>query len=164
MDDLWWAENAADERQRFINDHADLLQAVAPRVDELGWLVDSTNGTGRWDALSAQPDTVQEQVYPMYRLPDKVAACDNARTRSLWFGLVPTYSAEHWKDPSPQAHGRLVPKLDERAIYHLRTVATQKPAKGHEHCPRSGGGAYPASRFAWQLPTIRRAPKTTRCR
>jgi hypothetical protein len=152
VDDLWWAEDAADERQRFIDDHADLLQSVTPRVDEQGWLVDSTNGTGRWDALSAQSDTVKEQLYPMYRLPDKVAACDNARTRSLWFGLVPTYSAEHWKDPSPQAHGRLVPKLDERAIYHLRTVATQKPAPGHEHCPPKRWWSVPSEPFRLAAP------------
>jgi hypothetical protein len=49
----------------------------------------------------------------------------------LWFGLVPTYSSEHWTDPD----GVLQPKLDDTEIYELRCIVTQPPEPGHEHCP-----------------------------
>ena len=164
VDDLWWAEDAAHERQRFIDEHEDLLQAVTAHIQEQGWLVDSTDGTGRWDALTAESDTVQEQVYPMYRLPDRVAACNNARTRSLWFGVVPTYSAEHWKDPSPQAHGAWFPSWTNAPSTTSGRWSRRNRRQATSTAPRSGGGACPASRSGSRRPTTRRAPKTTRFR
>lgn len=149
VDQLWWAQAL---RERLDNNHVDVLQAVTAHVQEQGWLVDSTNGTGRWDALSAQSNAVHEQVYPMYRIPETAAKCDTARTRSMWFGLVPTYSAEHWKDPSPDANGRMVPKLDEHAIYQIRTVVTQKRPPGQEHCPPKQWWSVPTEPFRLAAP------------
>jgi hypothetical protein len=150
VDELWWAHTAA--RERFELDHSDLLDAVSAQVHEQGWLVDSADGTGRWDELTAQSDTVQEEILPMYRLPDQVGACDAARTRSLWFGVVPTYSSMHWLDPASGAHGRPVPKLDERAVYQIRTVVTQQPARGHEHCPPKRWWSAPTEPFRLAAP------------
>lgn len=150
VDDLWWADEAA--RERFALDHADILDAVTGHVREQAWLVDSATGSGRWAELSDRTTTEDEQVYPMWRLPDEAGACDAARTRSLWFGIVPTYSSEHWLDPAPSAKGRPVPKLDERAIYEIRTVVTQRPERGREHCPPNRWWSVPSEPFRLAAP------------
>ena len=131
-EDLWWADELA--RQRFLEDHKELLQAVTAHTTNQTWLVDSKTGTGRWADLDAdRSDTETEQTVSMWRLPAE--KCDPDWTRSLWFGVVPTYSAEHWNDPSLPQSERSVPKLDERAIYEIVCIATKKPEPGHEHCP-----------------------------
>jgi hypothetical protein len=131
-EDIWFAHELA--RQRFVEDHKDLLHAVTAHTTDQAWLVDSKTGSGRWADLTAQPaDTETEQTLPMWRLPRD--PCDPDWTRSLWFGVVPTYSAEHWNDPSLPQSDKSVPKLDERAIYEIVCIATQAPAPGHEHCP-----------------------------
>ena len=133
VDDLWWANQAA--RERFTEDHADLLNAVTAHVDSQSWLVDSATGDGRWGDLGGRGPTEAEQTFPMWRLPDRLDTCAAANTRSLWFGLVPTYSADHWLDPDPAASGRPVPKLDDHAIYELVCSVTQSPAARQEQCP-----------------------------
>jgi hypothetical protein len=131
--DLWWADVAA--RERFSQGHADLLNAVTGHVDVQSWLVNSTTGKGRWAVLSDKKPQEAEQTFRMWRLPDRPDTCAAANTRSLWFGLVPTYSADHWLDPDPAAHGRPVPKLDDHAIYELVCSVTQPQPAGQEHCP-----------------------------
>lgn len=148
VDDLWWANTVYEQLAR---DHADLIEAVGVKIEEQGWLVDAKTGSGRWDKLSAQSETLREQVYPMFRIPDTAAKCDKARTRSMWFGLVPTYSAEHWKE-SIGDRDRLVPKLDERAIYHIRTLVTQKRPPGQEHCPPKQWWSEPTEPFRLAAP------------
>ena len=133
LEDLWWADMAA--RERFAEGHADLLNAVTAHVDVQSWLVNSTTGKGRWAALADKKPNEAEETFRMWRLPDRPDACAAANTRSLWFGLVPTYSADHWLDPDPAAHGRPVPKLDDHAIYELVCSVTQPPPAGQEHCP-----------------------------
>jgi hypothetical protein len=131
--DLWWADKAALER--FSQSHADLLNSVTGHVDIQSWLVNSTTGKGRWAALAGKKPHEAEQSFPMWRLPDRQDACAAANTRSLWFGLVPTYSADHWDHPDPATHARPVPKLDDHAIYELVCSVTQPPPPGQEHCP-----------------------------
>jgi hypothetical protein len=142
VDDLWWADQAA--RERFTEDHADLLDAVTAHLDSQSWLVDSTTGAGRWGDLADQTATEAEQMFPMWRLPDRPDTCAAANTRSLWFGLVPTYSADHWVDPDPAAGGRPVPKLDDHAIYEIVCSVTQPPPAGQEQCP---------PKVSWSTPT-----------
>jgi hypothetical protein len=151
-DDLWWADQAA--RERFIEDHADLLQAVTAHVDSQSWLVDSATGDGRWAALADRASTETEQTFPMWRLPDRTDTCAAANTRSLWFGLVPTYSADHWlePDPDPAAKRRPVPKLDDHAIYELVCSVTQPPAAGQEDCPPKVWWSAPTEPFRLAAP------------
>lgn len=131
-EDLWWADELA--RERFEEDHRDLLHAVTAHTSNQAWLFDSKTGVGRWADLDAErADTETEQAIPMWRLPAE--PCDQDRTRSLWFGVVPTYSSEHWNDPSLPQSERNVPKLDERAIYEIVCIATQAPPPGREQCP-----------------------------
>lgn len=131
--DLWWADVAV--RERFSQGHADLLNAVTGHVEVQSWLVNSVTGEGRWAALADKKPHEAEQTFRMWRLPDRQDTCTAANTRSLWFGLVPTYSAEHWLHPDPATHSRPVPKLDEHAIYELVCSVTQPRPAGQEHCP-----------------------------
>lgn len=131
-EDLWFADRLA--RERFEEDQEDLLKAVTAHSANQIWLTNSKTGRGRWVKTDVTPEIDEsEQRMPMWRIPpDK--ACEADRTRSLWFGVVPTYSADHWNDP---AAGRSVPKFDERAIYEIICIATQKQPLGHEHCAKS---------------------------
>jgi hypothetical protein len=104
-------------------------------VDSQSWLVNSATGAGRWGDLVGRGPTETEQTFPMWRLPDRTDTCAAANTRSLWFGLVPTYSADHWLDPDPAASGRPVPKLDDHAIYEIVCSVTQPRPARQEHCP-----------------------------
>lgn len=129
-EDLWWADTLA--RKRFEEDKKPLLEAVTAHTTNQMWLTNPKTGKGRWVGLDVKPSPDEvEQTIPMWRLPPE--ECDPDQTRSLWFGVVPTYSAEHWNDPSRP--NRSVPKLDERAIYEIVCIATQQPRPGHEHCP-----------------------------
>ena len=72
----------------------------------------------------------------MWPLPPRAEDCAAARTRSLWFGVVPTYSAE--------VDEIGLPKLDDRSVYRIRCFARLAPAPGQEHCP---------PRIWWSHPT-----------
>jgi hypothetical protein len=61
----------------------------------------------------------------MWQLPARPDDCAPAQTRSLWFGIVPTFSAD-----TDAATAR--PKLDDRSIYRLRCFVRQPREPG---CP-----------------------------
>jgi len=127
--DLLFAHEA--ERDRFELDHGPLIEALGATHEEWGWVPGHGGG---WREAPAGPAGAlpipDEEQLPMFRLPPR-PGCDPDRTRSLWCGLVPTYSSDHWTDKA----GDVRPKLDDRSIYEMRCVVTQAPAPGHEHCP-----------------------------
>jgi hypothetical protein len=73
----------------------------------------------------------------MWQLPPRERDCAPARSRSLWFGVVPTHSADS------DERGR--PRLDDRTVYRVRCLARQHPGPGHESCP---------DRFSWSEPSL----------
>jgi hypothetical protein len=132
VDDVWWAQEML--RQRLEDEQKPLLDAIHVKHEMQSWVVDSKTGTGRWTATAAKYGQNEDEArIRMWRLPPE--ECDADGTRSLWFGLVPTYSSEHWIDINKKGAEQSVPKLDERAIYEIVCVATQNPVPGHEHCP-----------------------------
>lgn len=123
-----------------------LPDGLASAVRTEGWFVGRA-GHRRWRDL-AQPIPegldLREETYPMWRLPAPEGACEAAGTRSLWFGLVPTYTgetADAFDDPTPPGvppaarDDKGAPKLDEYAVYEIVCLARPKPARGREHCP-----------------------------
>ncbi|WP_433157891.1 hypothetical protein [Kribbella sp. CA-247076] len=80
-------------------------------LGEQSWMVDGLGGQGWVDVdsdghpLPDRPITPEEQLdlndaltevtVLMWRVPINSALCDAARTRSLWFGLVPTWSRDY---------------------------------------------------------------------
>ena len=89
------------------------------------WAVPARDDLAR--EASAATSEAQEQELSMWRVPTSASGCPAAATRSLWFGVVPTYSAEF--DPQHQ------PKLDEHTTYVLYCVARRRRAPPHQDCP-----------------------------
>jgi hypothetical protein len=132
---VWWADVAA--LAEFNENHAELLGTLNPIIREEGW---GRRGDERpaWRNVSStsagDPELLEnEERIPMWRLPPAENSCDAASTRSLWFGLIPTYSSDHWTDTK----GQIQTKLDDDAIYQLRCVVVGAPPPGHEQCPSS---------------------------
>jgi len=132
-----------------------LPDGIASDVRVEGWFT-GPGGHRRWRDL-AQPlpaglDLV-EQTYPMWRLPAPEGACEAAGTRSLWFGLVPTYtgeSADALDDPGADPAARVdkgAPKLDEYAVYELVCFARPTPTRGREQCPTPRVASAPTECF-----------------
>ena len=125
--DLWWADQA--RRRRFAQDHAEQLSQLQVDTEEQGWFT-GPDGTAGWRPVDDVDADLQEETFPMWRLPPRADDCAAARTRSTWFGLVPTYSSDH-----SVGEKETRPKYDDRAIYEIRCFVRLKPARGKEHCP-----------------------------
>lgn len=125
--DVWWAEHARE--QQFVAENRDLLDQLVVERHHQAWIAPRTGPASWQDAKDSLPG-VDEETFPMWRLPQRPEDCDAAKTRSTWFGVIPTHSADHFT-VGPRSY----PKLDEHAIYELRCFVSVKPPKGHEHCP-----------------------------
>ena len=68
-----------------------------------------------------------ELELPMWQLPPREEDCAAARTRSLWFGVIPTHSAD--------VDERSLPRLDNRTLYRVRCLARQHPGPGARALP-----------------------------
>ena len=145
--DIWTASEA---RHRFEEQNADLLALVEADTTDQAWMVGAAGG--QWRTVGKPPaegrPKDREEELPMWRLPAREEDCAAATTRSLWFGLIPTYSADHWVDSC----GRARPKLDDRAIYQVRCIARRKPRPGREHCPRPAYCSQPSEPFRLASP------------
>jgi hypothetical protein len=107
-----------------------LIATVGAKQELQGWVV--TAGRGSWKPLLPEwghdaPPVAGEEELPMWRLPTSAAGCDPARSRSLWFGVIPTYSGELDGD------GR--PKLDDRTTYALECVVRKPQPPPRTGCP-----------------------------
>lgn len=137
LDDVAFAGEAA--QIQLTPQQQALLAKVRPRRVVEAWVAGPA-GTGRWHRVDdhAPPALVDGELeLPMWQLPPREQDCAAARTRSLWFGLIPTHSAD--------VDERGLPRLDDRAVYRVRCLARQHSGPGHEHCP---------DRFSWSEPTL----------
>ena len=110
---------------------------------------DGSAGWRNLDDPAVGPDAtgVREDAIRMVRLPRGQKDCDAAATRSTWFGVIPTFSAEHYT-----VHCRSLPKLDDRAIYEATCLVTLKPKPGHEDCPPTVFYGTPSEAFRLASP------------
>jgi hypothetical protein len=131
--DLWWADQAW--RRRFAEDNRESIEQLTISSETQGWLT-APDGSRGWTAVDAAADDAKEETFPMWRLPPRDDECDRARTRSTWFGLVPTYSAEHSvAPPSTEDPPRPEAKFDDHAIYEIHCFVRRKPAEDRKDCP-----------------------------
>jgi hypothetical protein len=147
--DLWWADHVWHEQ--FEQDHHDLINRVKADTEHQGWFVfeDGSAGWRNLDDPAVGPEApgVREDAIRMVRLPRGQKDCDAAATRSTWFGVIPTFSAEHYT-----VHCRSLPKLDDRAIYEATCLVTLKPKPGHEDCPPTVFYGTPSEAFRLASP------------
>ncbi|WP_127500911.1 hypothetical protein [Actinoplanes solisilvae] len=135
LPDVLWADLAA--RRGFETAHADELAGITVDSTTEAWMVGAAGGHWRTAGTPAPAgETDHELEIPMWRLPPREQDCPPARTRSLWFGLVPTYSADMDREGTP--------RLDDHAIYEINCFARRNPEPGHEHCP---------PKISWSEPT-----------
>ncbi len=154
--DLWWADRAW--RRRFEEDHREDLDALDHAGELQQWLVSPASpAEGRWRNVSAVDPVAEgerEEMHQMWRLPrrERDSECAAAETRSLWFGIVPAFSGEHWLAPQPDGSTRREPKLDDKAIYEIECVVTQPRPPGQEHCPPHTWVSAPTEPFRLATP------------
>jgi hypothetical protein len=123
VDDVLWVSRT--EGRALTGAQLAKLAVIRPRRVVEAWGVDAAGG-GRWTEITDSPALADgEQEYSMWRLPPRPDDCAPARSRSLWFGIVPTFSAD-----IDAATAR--PKLDDRSIYRLRCFVRQPREPG---CP-----------------------------
>ena len=127
--DLWWSDDAV---KAFNAENGDMIAAAGPRVAREAWV--QLPGGARWIVASDDGLTAGEQTSPMWKLPKREKDCPAVESRSLWFGVVPTFSSEHGVDMLGKQKGP-EPKLDDHGIYELVCFVKLKPKPGHEHCP-----------------------------
>jgi hypothetical protein len=108
------------------------------------WLT-SPEGRARWTPVGDDPRQLQsdpalrltELEIPMWRLPPVEGTCERASSRSLWFGLVPTYSADRadaLDDPDrPERTDKGSLRFDDASIYEIRCFS-RKRVPGKENC------------------------------
>ncbi|TCN32778.1 hypothetical protein EV644_12428 [Kribbella orskensis] len=92
------------------------------------WTIDAS-GRGAWQAVPGNLPTLLdgEQELPMWRVPPRAEDCARAQLRSVWFGLVPTFSGD--VDRAGRA------KVDDRSVYRMTCFVRRRPEPGREHCP-----------------------------
>ncbi|MFJ2235202.1 hypothetical protein [Streptomyces sp. NPDC087859] len=136
LDQVAWAAR----NRKLTPAQGSLLAAAKPVWVTEAWTL-GADGRGQWSRTDPDPDAEPqllpgEAELPMWRLPPSAGPCEAAGTRVLWFGAVPTMSADI------EATG--LPKFDDQHVYHLRCFARRRPPPGHEHCP---------PRYWWSGPT-----------
>ncbi|WP_327397369.1 hypothetical protein [Streptomyces phaeochromogenes] len=138
LDDVAFVGQAA--QFRLTPQQQILLAKVRPHRVVEAWVPGPAAGTGLWRRVdeTAPPALLDGELeLPMWQLPPNERDCAAARTRSLWFGVVPTHSSD--------IDGLGLPRLDDRTIYRVRCLARQRPGPSHETCP---------DRFSWSEPTL----------
>ena len=154
--DVWWADVAW--RRRFEEDQKQDLAEIETHTDYQQWLVSTSTGAGRWRTLDDDESPVgedeAEEMLQMWRLPPRArdAGCDGASTRSLWFGVVPTFSGEHWTGRSPRGEPTTEPKLDDHAIYEIECVVSQPHPTRPDVCPPRTWVSAPTEPFRLATP------------
>lgn len=123
MTDRAWHARVAEE-------NADLMAKAEVVVQRQGWVARPGEQPG-WRVVQADALADGEQTFPMWRLPPRPEDCGRARTRSMWFGLVPTHSDEHQLD----CRGRAQPKYDDHGVYQIDCFVREQRRPGREHCP-----------------------------
>jgi hypothetical protein len=138
VDQVLWADLTV--RRQFEEEHAEAIEQLGIRLEVEGWMVGTAGAAWRKLGDPAPAGTTDKELeLPMWRLPPRPKDCDAAGTRSLWFGLVPTFSGDR------DTAGR--PKLDDQAIYELRCFARRPPPPGRQQCPPTVSWSEPSEPF-----------------
>ena len=108
-----------------------------------GWIA-GLDKTGRWQNVKERPGRLVEATFPLHSLvPTPAAEQHVGANRALWFGTVPTSSADH--------DHRGAARFDESSVYEIRCfVRRHEPDE-----PRSPVGQDCCGDLTWSAPTER---------
>ncbi len=147
--ELHWSEQAVAE---FAERNGGLIAQACPRAGRQAWIKERGK-QGQWMPTAAGLPEADEETFPMWRLPKRENDCAAAASRSVWIGVVPTFSADHGLDPKAKPETKVpVPKLDDHGIYELVCYVRQKPEPGKENCPRATWISAPSEPFRLAAP------------
>lgn len=97
-------------------------------------------GVGRWEAVDEVPDVITEATFPLHPLiVDDTSSHDGSR-QTIWFGLVPTGSAD--VDLLSDA------RFDDHSVYEIRCFVRRHDPR----CPK-GAGCDCKGDVVWSEPT-----------
>lgn len=121
------------------------VAVAAPQLQlrEEGWLATEHQNIGAWGAVAAAPQALGAEVHwPLFALtPDPALTDHSAAGRALWYGLIPTHTAEMTVDAGP--------RFDERSLYQIRCfVRRHKPG-----CPRTATPDDCSGELVWSAAT-----------
>jgi len=108
----------------------------------LGWIASERKGIGEWAVVEEEPQTLLEEVYPLYPLvPNPADETHAGRNATLYFGVVPTGSSD------TDAFGAA--RYDDRHLYELRCFVRRH----HDPCPRTADPNDCNGELFWSRPT-----------
>lgn len=130
----------------------DASGTVVPLPERPGPDLRPLPGLGRWVPVPEVSETLDEASYPLYPLiPDPRDTRHDAAGRCLWFGTVPTVSADLERYATPQAGARAdrAPRLDDLSVYEIRCVVRRHDPD----CPTRPGTRDCHGLLTWSAPT-----------
>lgn len=107
-----------------------------------GWVPSGFDRIGSWQEVPERPQAITETIHPLYPLiPDPRLAKHAGKGRNIYFGVVPTGSAD--TDSSGNA------RFDDRSLYEIRCfVRRHKP-----QCPKKSTRNDCHGELIWSQPT-----------
>ena len=137
--------SAEQELANWRGQLAHYVDARGLRLRAQGWVADPrTPKLGAWVRVAETPQRIDEVVSPLYPLvPDPRNDKHPARGRTLYYGIVPTASADL------DANG--APRFDETSLYEIRCFVRRHDPR----CPRKTGEQDCQGQVFWSAPTQR---------
>ena len=139
------ARRRVDLTRALVDERAQLAALLrgAGAVDVVeGWIPSALDKVGSWQAVAEEPQVVGEAIQPLLRLiPDPRAEHHAAAGRALYYGLVPTASA----DSDARGHAR----FDDTSCYEIRCFVRRHDPR----CPRTGERNDCKGELVWSEPT-----------
>ena len=108
-----------------------------------GWVA-GPDKVGRWRNVKERPGKLVEATFPLHPLVPTPAALEHlGENRAIWFGTVPTSSADH------DHHGAA--RFDDRSVYEIRCFARRHDPD----CPKTPVGRDCHGDLTWSAPSER---------
>ena len=113
---------------------------VSPLLE--GWVPSGFDKIGSWQIVDEEPETITEQIFPLYPLiPDPRQKDHAAQKRNIYFGVIPTGSADTTDDGTA--------RFDPGSKYEIRCFVRRHK----EPCPKKPERNDCPGPVVWSAPT-----------
>jgi len=101
----------------------DLKKKYGVKLTTKGWFASENQGIGSWKDVENTPQSVTESYLPLYPLiADPTDETHSAKSKTLWFGVIPTMSSDVDEDGNP--------RFDDESLYEARCFVQRQPEEG----------------------------------